>query len=477
MNLLKTSLLKIKNFNKIQGTNTMKHFPVSTREWNNSLYVYNKYALNLIPVSSLSAAKIIKSYFALFNWNIEKKLRSRKFAIKRRKLSNNKIFIANNEFKHTNKKVVINLYLFNRQEKNYYISLKKKYNNWNKRNRYNSNKQKKYNLKNLRIYKLKKQNLYLWKKAILSSWKQLKIYSWKKRKLYSYIQKLYNLKLWKLNILKLSMLNYELKGIYWRKFTNSEFKKIQSIKKINLEYKKYLKIQEIKFSIRKFLPRYLKKQWYKQKFLLKRKQKSLLKRKLFQKSKLYLYYRQLIYINKSKYNYNYLQYLKKYLHIIFNKNIEFNIINLKRFYLNSDILSETIKLKLTKNRRRIKRHLYKLKNKVKTKEKNPFKQNTLNKFIVNNKIKIQKNIIKNIKYKDITGFRLEARGRLTRRHTASRSITKFNYKGNLLNHDSCILGLSTILLKGNLESNLQYTKLKSKTRIGSFGLKGWVSGN
>jgi hypothetical protein len=28
-----------------------------------------------------------------------------------------------------------------------------------------------------------------------------------------------------------------------------------------------------------------------------------------------------------------------------------------------------------------------------------------------------------------------------------------------------------------LSSNLQYTKLNSKTRIGSFGIKGWISSN
>jgi hypothetical protein len=72
---------------------------------------------------------------------------------------------------------------------------------------------------------------------------------------------------------------------------------------------------------------------------------------------------------------------------------------------------------------------------------------------------------------------MEASGRLTRRYTASRSISKLRYKGNLLNIDSSYRGLSSVLLKGNLKSNLQYTKLKSKTRIGSFGLKGWVSGN
>jgi hypothetical protein len=33
------------------------------------------------------------------------------------------------------------------------------------------------------------------------------------------------------------------------------------------------------------------------------------------------------------------------------------------------------------------------------------------------------------------------------------------------------------MLKGNLRSNLQFTKVKSKTRIGSYGLKSWVSSN
>ena len=86
-------------------------------------------------------------------------------------------------------------------------------------------------------------------------------------------------------------------------------------------------------------------------------------------------------------------------------------------------------------------------------------------------------VLRDIKYKHVTGFRLETSGRLTRRYTASRSVSKLRYKGNLLNIDSSYRGLSSVLLKGNLKSNIQYTKLKSKTRIGSFGIKGWVSSN
>jgi hypothetical protein len=124
-----------------------------------------------------------------------------------------------------------------------------------------------------------------------------------------------------------------------------------------------------------------------------------------------------------------------------------------------------------------------IRKKVKINRKNillikPVRENIFKESInIDNNLTKKNLVFSALKYKDVTGFRLEARGRLTRRYTASRSVTKIRYKGNLLNMDSSHRGLSTILLKGNLRSNLQYTKLKSKTRIGSFGIKGWVSGN
>jgi Mitochondrial ribosomal protein (VAR1) len=198
--------------------------------------------------------------------------------------------------------------------------------------------------------------------------------------------------------------------------------------------------------------------------------KKLLKKSL-DKYLLHKYYQQLIFINKSKFNYNYLQYLKKYLEKIYNKNVEFNLVNLRRFYLNSDILSESITIKIRKNRRKLLKFLNTLKRKVKVRNKKNY-QPVLNKFNSVDKKYLEEVVLKNIKYKHVTGFRLETSGRLTRRYAASRSISKLRYKGNLLNIDSSYRGLSSVLLKGNLKSNLQHTKLKSKTRIGSFGIKG-----
>src|SRR5256885_8910761 len=96
--------------------------------------------------------------------------------------------------------------------------------------------------------------------------------------------------------------------------------------------------------------------------------KKLIKKSL-DKSLLYDYYKQLIIINESKFNYNYLQYLKIYLEKIYNKNVEFNLINLRYFYLNSDIFSESISLKIRKNRRKLLKFLNNLKRKVKIRNK------------------------------------------------------------------------------------------------------------
>jgi hypothetical protein len=197
-------------------------------------------------------------------------------------------------------------------------------------------------------------------------------------------------------------------------------------------------------------------------------------KKSLRKLELYFYYKQLMYINNSKLNYRYLQYIKEYLENIYNKNVEFNIINLKRFYLNSDILSESITLKITRNRRKILKLLNNIKNKINIQKKKIFLGEPIT---INNRLYLKQNIsnyniINKLKYKDVTGFRLEAKGRLTRRFTASRSVSKVRYKGNLLDIDSSYRGLSSVLLKGNLKSNVQYTKLNSKSRIGSFGIKG-----
>jgi Mitochondrial ribosomal protein (VAR1) len=412
LNLFKLNTLnyseKKYNSNKLK---TSKHFPSSVREWNNSIYVFNNKIVQLISNADILTIKIIKTYFTLFNNNIERRIRTKRLLLRFRRLSSNKIYISNGEFKHINHKVIITLYLFNRQKYNYIIAIRKQYlKNIFNTSISNSGK-KKLVLKNLFFQRLKSINI---------------------------------------------------KGFLALKEANKEKLLFINILKRNKEYKIY-----------KYISNYVLKFYNK------------LIMKSFKKLQLYLYYRQLVFINKSKFNYIYLQWLKKHLSNIYNKNIEFNLVNLKRFYLNSDILSESITLKLTRNRRNILKYLNSIKNKVNVKKKKVFLgeplfiDNRLNlkKNLTFHKNILENNIINDLNYKDITGFRLETKGRLTRRYTASRSVSKVRYKGNLLDINSSFRELSTVLLKGNLKSNLQYTKLKSKSRIGSFGIKGWISGN
>ena len=365
---------------------SLKHFPSSTREWNNSIYLFNKNALKLIPVAANDTIKLIKDHFNVYNNHIERKLRKERLLLRLRRLSSNKIFISNGEFKHTNNKLIITLYLFNRQKYNYKRIMKKQY--------------------------------------------------------FKYLFK-------------------SMKNTLSKKFNIISNKGFKALIKIN---KKKIIVQNLHKNIDMY--KYLT-DFYKQ--LVKR---------CLSKLKTYLMYKQLVYTNKSKFNYVYLQFLKKYIEKIYNKNIEFNLVNLKRFYLNSDIMSETMKLKITKNRKKILKYFNNLKKKVKIQKKNWLLYDTPNsKFTIkqNENKTLIKFAINNLKYKHITGFRLEAKGRITRRYTASRSAFKLRYKGNLMNIDSSFRGLSSITLKGNLRSNVQYTKLKSKTRIGSFGIKGWIS--
>lgn len=401
LNLLKIKEIKKELINPL--TTKFKHFPSSVREWNNSIYVFNKNTLNLIPSTTISAMKIIKGFFSVYNKDLEKKMRSKRLLLRLRRLSSNRIYLSRGEFKHINNNVSINIYMFNRQKHNYLSKLK---------------------------------NIYL--KKILGNKKV------------------------STNLIK------TLKSIY--------IKGLDCLREVNKD--KYLLIRALdiveknkKYKINTF------KSLYNYTLFFYKDLLNLTMKKL----RLYFLYKQLIYLNKSKLNYTYLRLLKKHLENLYNKNVEFNLINLNRFYLNSDILFESVKLKLTRNKRKMRKILNKIKDKVKIDQKKLSLDSTnevVNKLNQINDVKLLKTtVFNNLKYRHVTGFRLEARGRLSRRYTASRSVFKLKYKGNLLNLDSSYGGLSSVMLKGNLKSNLQYTKLNSKTRIGSFGIKGWVSGN
>lgn len=408
LNIIKSKLKntykkKVLNDENISFYN--KDFVPAVRDWKNSIYVYNKNTISLIPVASRLVMKLIKGYFNSYNLNIESKLRSSRLRRRNRKLSTNKIFLSEGEFKHTNDKVNITLYVYNKQKLNYLSKLRKRYTRLFNKVRF---------IKKLQLIRSQGMN-------ILSQQQN-------KSKTLTNVLPQYNSKVFKIQ------------NIYYKTFIKKSIKRL----------------------------------------------------------KYYMYYKQLLYINKAKFENSYIQGLIDLIKKIYKKNIEFNIISLKYLYFNSDIYTQPMVLKLRKKRELL-WYLRELVKKAKIKKVNlngrskyyfnlenlfninniDTTNNLLNKLMQYNKKNsdnLKKVILDDIKYKRVSGVRLEAAGRLTKRYTASRSQYKFKYKGNLANTYTTIQGYPSSLIRGNEKPNLQYTKLNSKSRIGSFGVKGWVSG-
>ena len=199
-----------------------------------------------------------------------------------------------------------------------------------------------------------------------------------------------------------------------------------------------------------------------------------------------------------KYNINNFLGLNNILQKIYNKKIEFNIINLKHIYLDSNILTEAIGAKL-KNRKanllkNIIKSIYSVKipnievyekfNKAYTLDLNILLTNP-NIVLKNDIGKIKDSIyismeklsiaIYKLKNKIVKGIRIQGSGRLTKRLTALRSVSKFTQKGSLKNIYSSHYNLSTVVLVGYIKSNLQYIKKNYNNRNGSYGVKTHIS--
>jgi hypothetical protein len=197
----------------------------------------------------------------------------------------------------------------------------------------------------------------------------------------------------------------------------------------------------------------------------------------------------IVYLNNYKFNNNNLVELKNKLYNIYNKKININIVNLKYLYLENTIFLDAIMNKLNDRKMKALRVIRKglsLAKIVKlhplfyrTKEENK-KDSDIQLKIVDDKLNnllfmIKKNkyinIISRLKNKHVSGVRVEAKGRLTKRLTASRAVYKISYKGSLKNIYSSYNKLSTIILRGLSKSNTEYVNTNSKNRNGSYGVK------
>ena len=387
---------QINNKSKRDEYNNIIYYPSSSKEWFSSVYSYNKSYSKLLVVYDIILNKLFGTYCNMLQNKIKVLFKRRRD--NKSRYSANKIYVSRAELKHTNTKILITLYTYNKQK----LSIER------------------YIRKLVTLTKINK---------ILVEEDMKYVITHKNRIIHLLKNKFLVFKKWRMAffILTNNLINYLV--------LNIKRKKLYKVPTYNIRLlKKFFKLQKLLFN-----------------------------------------YTKIVNFNKSKFN-NLILNLKNLglinlIKKIYGKKIEIKLIELKSIHLNSDIFSSAVALKLRDRKNKAVRVLRKA---VLQMVKIP-DLHTLITFDDNVQNMNKNNILNTIKQQIVSGVRFEASGRLTRRLTAMRSVFKYRYVGSLKNIRSSFNNKSSIMLRGNVKSNSQYTIINSKTRNGAFGLKGWVS--
>lgn len=430
---------KIQNKSEKEEYNNIIYYPSSSKEWFSSVYSYNKSYIKPLIVSDLISNKLFSSYFNMFRDKI-------KILFKRRRdnksrYSANKVYVSRAELKHTNTKLIIILSTYNKQ----------------------------------------KSTLLRWTRKIIYFKRMYKIlgeskdrYVVKYKRFFTRLLKSVRNKL-RINIVEKLLKNGKIKI---ERYISAQINRLNH--KWNFVFKRKF------FSFRKWNMLFLKKNNNNilTNFLLNFKNKKLYKVPRYSRWLLKNNFRvvkslfkntRLISFNKSKFNHLVLNLrnlgLTSLLEKIYGKKVVIKLVDLKSIHLNSDVFSSAVALKLRDRKNKAVRVLRKaILQMVKIPD-----LHTLITFDDNIKAMNKNNIVNTIKQQIVSGVRFEAAGRLTRRLTAMRSVFKYRYLGSLKNLRSSFNNKASVLLRGYAKANSQYTLINSKTRNGTFGLKGWVS--
>lgn len=470
-----------------------KHYTPAVQEWFNSIYTFNVNTTKTISRADKTLINLLKSYFnyniksqylikknrllKILNLNkkdhvikirrilrkISKLKKIRGLATRYKRLSTKRIFVGKGNLKHTNDKVIITINLYNTQRM-FLLSQLRKITTilFRPKKILNSRLHRENNGKIIRLYN---------RPFSLSEYLALVIINdiWYFSYILDFINKLNN------QYSKIITLCETIKNLLEKKLLNENEKKI-IFNSLNINTFNY---PNFNLYLDKCKHYYIKS------------------------------YTRLIYwlmFSNLKFTIKFIEKLTRLVMNIYKKTVEFNIVSLKKMHFNSDIFTQivSIKLRIRDNKlyRVLKASLRKVKiwdisrpNRVLKKDKNDCFGNKIrnnniismstiyNKDPLNNlllkyfswKYYLNRYVVNKLKHRNMAGIRVEAKGRLTRRFTASRSVFKMRWKGGLKNKDSSFRGLSAIILRGYVKSNVQYSVTNSKNRIGTFGIKGWVS--
>lgn len=94
----------------------MKYFPSTYKEWKNNIYCFNTNSLKYLPSFDISIDKLIKSYFNSYFFNNNSKLLNKKVKFSKGNTGFKQIYISASELNHVNSKILITLYVYNKQK-------------------------------------------------------------------------------------------------------------------------------------------------------------------------------------------------------------------------------------------------------------------------------------------------------------------------------------------------------------------------
>ena len=389
---------KIQSNSERDEYNNIIFYTSSSKEWFSSVYSYNKsYIKSLISYDAV-VNKLLRSYCNMLQDKI-------KILFKRRRdnkirYSANKIYASRAELKHTNTKLFITLYIYNKQKSSI---------EW-------------FILKILVLVKYRK--LIVDGERVFVPNHENRIPALLKNNFF--IFRKWNMAFFKTNN---NLIRYFLVNL------RRKYLKLSNIPTYNIRLlKKLVRLQKILFNSLKLLN--------------------------FNKSKFNS-------LNLNLRNLGLISLIEK----LYYKKVEINLVELRSIHLNSDVFSSAVALKLRDRKNKAVRVLRKA---VLQMVRIP-DLHTLITFDDNIEAMNKNNIINTIKQQVVSGVRFEASGRLTRRLTAMRAVFKYRYAGSLKNIRSSFNNKPSTMLRGHVKSNTQYTLINSKTRNGTFGLKGWVS--
>jgi hypothetical protein len=520
-------------------TGRTRHYTPAAQEWFNSIYSYNKNYIKSLPTADKKVMKLLQSYFNFFL--NPKKFKTKRIANRYRKLSANKVFIGKGDLKHTNEKVIITSYVYNVEQLYLKSTIKKIY--------YNMFLQKKILKKFSFIDKKNSKEIISYNRPhTLAEFSNYPPYhpgwsinypdhhEWHKNACFKWFWKQYVELIGQKNLRDKEKAEKVKKGGINKNYLS--FK--DRTKKNFLDVFSQDTFLFYKNALNNFLLPLLQ--------LVDKKEENIEKIEIFEKEKInkikniyddfdrymiyaenwyfkpYKRFKYLLMLNKAKFEKPFIQTLAHLVKNIYHKEVEFNLVNINRMHLNSDIYTQAISLKL-KNRDN---KLFKVLTRSLTKVKLPnvsrlsekYHKDNKDEYLINNirntyinsmfndnttvdslnnllsgffpsannleievrkrssiikrPVSLYKYILRTLKHIKLAGVRVEAKGRLTRRFTAAKSVFKVKWKGGLKNVDSSFKGLSAIMLRGDRKSNVQYSVLNSKNRNGAFGVKGWI---